>query len=473
MSGPHVTALAGLIWSACPALRGQVGDTMQLIKDTAAPLTGQTGKCGGDYVTGPNNDWGHGTIDALAAVNAALAWCAVKGSLEGQVLDADSLAAIEGAIVRADLAAGNQWEDTTDDTGRYTLTLPAGTYTVTAEVFGYMSDTVTMVAVETNTVTTQDFYLLPIPEYVVSGTVVEVGTGIPLRAEVQVLGTPLAPASTDPVTGFYSITVPAGTYTFRATAPGHKGEERPVVVDHDQTQSYTLAPVPCILLVDDDNDAPDVRGYYTAALSSLGYAYDVFEVADAGNGPTLLELAGYPAVIWFSGDQYGDSAGPNATDEANLTGYLEDGGRLFLSSQDYLWDRGLSSFGGDYLGIGSYGNDTGGASSKYGVRGSPLGSEVGPYPLSYPPGFSDFADIVNAGAGAAVVFGSSPVGGHNLDIAKVHATWRTVFFGTSWVPMHNHKASNGEEVLQRIARWFGICGESMIRLHLPIVLEDW
>jgi subtilisin family serine protease len=73
MAGPHVTGLVGLMWSANPALRGQVETTMQIINDTAVPLTGQTGSdCGGDHTEGPNNDWGHGTIDALAAVQQAI-----------------------------------------------------------------------------------------------------------------------------------------------------------------------------------------------------------------------------------------------------------------------------------------------------------------------------------------------------------------------------------------------------------------
>jgi PKD repeat protein len=76
MAGPHTVGLVALIWSACPDLRGQVQPTMQIIQDTAAPLTGQLGSsCGGDYVDGPNHDWGHGTIDALAAVQAAIDAC--------------------------------------------------------------------------------------------------------------------------------------------------------------------------------------------------------------------------------------------------------------------------------------------------------------------------------------------------------------------------------------------------------------
>ena len=69
MASPHVVGLVALLWSAKPALRGQITETMELIKARAAPLTGQVGSnCGGDYITGPNNDWGVGTIDALATV---------------------------------------------------------------------------------------------------------------------------------------------------------------------------------------------------------------------------------------------------------------------------------------------------------------------------------------------------------------------------------------------------------------------
>ena len=97
-------------------------------------------------------------------------------------------------------------------------------------------------------------------------------------------------------------------------------EERLVIVDQDQTQSFVLNPLPCILLVDDDNDSPDVRPYFEAALNNLGYDYDVFDVGGgAGNGPSAAEMAGYNMVLWFSGDKYGGggSAGPNATDDLN------------------------------------------------------------------------------------------------------------------------------------------------------------
>ena len=44
MSGPHSTGLIGLMWSAAPALRGQVEQTYQIILATAVPLTGKVGR---------------------------------------------------------------------------------------------------------------------------------------------------------------------------------------------------------------------------------------------------------------------------------------------------------------------------------------------------------------------------------------------------------------------------------------------
>lgn len=76
MATPHAGGLVALMWSACPEMRGRVEPTINMIHDTAVPLTGQPGSgCGGDYTWGPNNDWGFGTIYAPAAVQAAFDWC--------------------------------------------------------------------------------------------------------------------------------------------------------------------------------------------------------------------------------------------------------------------------------------------------------------------------------------------------------------------------------------------------------------
>lgn len=71
MAGPHVAGLVALILSANPSLAGDVDTIEQIITETAVPRTTTQG-CGGDGSTDvPNNVYGWGRIDALAAVNMA------------------------------------------------------------------------------------------------------------------------------------------------------------------------------------------------------------------------------------------------------------------------------------------------------------------------------------------------------------------------------------------------------------------
>jgi len=248
------------------------------------------------------------------------------------------------------------------------------------------------------------------------------------------------------------------------TAVGYQPAGRTIYLDEDQTQDFYLASRPCVLLVDDDNNSPDVRPYYTAALDALGVSYDVFN-AGSGNGPSLAEMIGYQAIIWFTGDKFGGTAGPNNVDAANLAAYLEGGGRLFLSSQDYIYDMGLTPFAQTYLGVGSFTNDAGNATVKYGVAGNPIGDGAGPYPLSYPFGFTDYGDIVNSGSGGSVAFRSAAAGGNNLNVTQTGDNWKTVFLGTSWVAVAHASPANGVALLQRILDWFEACACQPVSIH--------
>jgi len=71
MAGPHVAGLVGLLISANPALAGNVSGLEDIIETSAVHLqTTQT--CGGTNGQIPNNVFGYGRIDALAAYNAAI-----------------------------------------------------------------------------------------------------------------------------------------------------------------------------------------------------------------------------------------------------------------------------------------------------------------------------------------------------------------------------------------------------------------
>lgn len=72
MAGPHVAGAVALLIEADPGLAGDVAAIKNILEQTAYPLT-TTQNCGGvDGDEIPNNTYGYGRIDALAAVNYAL-----------------------------------------------------------------------------------------------------------------------------------------------------------------------------------------------------------------------------------------------------------------------------------------------------------------------------------------------------------------------------------------------------------------
>jgi uncharacterized repeat protein (TIGR01451 family) len=217
MAGPHATALVGLMWSANPALTGFVEETIQIIKDTAVPLTGQGGSsCGGDYTDGPNNDWGFGTIDALAAVNSAIDFGGI-GTLQGTVTEAGTGDPIPNATIQA---VGPFVLDTTTNTsGEYSLIAPQGSYEVTASAYSYFSQTVSGIEIIEAETTIQNFSLTSAPTYLVSGIVTDANTGWPLYARIDIDGYPLGAVWTNPETGDYSVSLAGGQiYNFHVNA---------------------------------------------------------------------------------------------------------------------------------------------------------------------------------------------------------------------------------------------------------------
>lgn len=71
MAGPHVVGVVALIWSANPALIGQIEQTEQILISTAQPYKGPLPACPGTGET-PSTAVGYGIVDAYAAVKEAL-----------------------------------------------------------------------------------------------------------------------------------------------------------------------------------------------------------------------------------------------------------------------------------------------------------------------------------------------------------------------------------------------------------------
>lgn len=208
---------------------------------------------------------------------------------------------------------------------------------------------------------------------------------------------------------------------------------------------FTTLYVSPILLVDDDDNAPNTRPYYANILTSLGADYDVWDTGNSADEPTFNDLSPYQIVIWFSGDDINGVAGPAATSEDALATWLDGGGCLFLSSQDYLHDRGLTPFGATYLGLSAFNNDDGNYSSVIGQ--GPVFGASGTFALLYP--FSDRSDWLTAETAAAPAF--TGTNGRLGAIYQANDVYRTTFWGLPFEAVSG--LTSRQLLLQAILDW--------------------
>ena len=186
---------------------------------------------------------------------------APTGVLSGTVDDGTN--PIAGATI--DVSGG--YSTVTDAAGHYAIKLVAGTYSVTASKYGYVSSTVPGVVVTPPGVTTQDFVLAVAPLFTISGVVTDATAGWPLYARITIAGYPGGPVFTNPVTGAYSVGLTNGAYTFTVSAlsSGYTSTVLPLVVAGEATRDLALAAdtVAC--------NAPGYQVILGSTLSSDGF----------------------------------------------------------------------------------------------------------------------------------------------------------------------------------------------------------
>ena len=161
------------------------------------------------------------------------------GTISGTVTDADTTEPIEGATVTA-----NGVSTSTNAEGYYEIEIEAGTYDVTAEASGYISDTkpATVTVGETTTV---DFALEPVPPATgtIAGTVTDASTMDPIfGATVTAVG-PETRSTTTAADGTYILAdVVVGDYSVTASKAGYYDQTKPATVTEDATTTvdFTL-----------------------------------------------------------------------------------------------------------------------------------------------------------------------------------------------------------------------------------------
>jgi carboxypeptidase family protein/Kelch motif protein len=253
---------------------------------------GNNGSCDPSYLctAGPGYDGptGLGTPNGISAFKAL----GPHGELTGTVTDAGTGAPISGATVAAGKA-----KDTTDAQGHYDLSLPVGSYDVTATLFGYDPQPAGVTVTE-GTTASHDFALTAQPRVTLSGAVREGSDHAwPLAATLTVAGMPGGTFHTDPATGHYSMSLPVGaTYQVQVSSgyPGLTPQTAAVTVGASDTTHDFEVPV--------DRYSCTAPGYQAGATRTI--AQQTFDGTSAPAGWTVDDNVGN-GEVWQFGDPTG------------------------------------------------------------------------------------------------------------------------------------------------------------------------
>jgi hypothetical protein len=235
-----------------------------------------------------------------------------------------------------------------------------------------------------------------------------------------------------------------------------------------------------VLLVDDDG-GDSYQTYFFQALDSVGINYEVWTYATQGCPPDSV-LDDYQAVIWTTGKEYGSLSNPKtliALDQQRLMTYLDNGGRLLLSSQDFLLDNSPNTFITDYLHVAGHDDDES-VLAVAGVAGDTVSNGMS-MTLSYP--FYNFSDHIFPGTGAVGILyqtakeTAAPRAGVQLDRyspegagagpvnycalrypASGPSVYRVIFlaFPFEAVPQSGADPDNSYTLMRRMMNWFGL-----------------
>ena len=219
--------------------------------------------------------------------------CLITGDLNGTVASEDGTV-IPNAGIQISDAAGHVFSTWANDSGYYTQTLPASTYTITVSADGYLTETVPGIAVLGGKVTTQDFSLqTTLTQGHMEGQVTSAASGYPLQG-ASVIAFPYGNQVITGPNGYYSMTLTAGDYWVTARLSGYISQTVLATVDVSQTtiQDFALEIAP-----------PEIDILPSAISVTLLLDRDTVKttsVNNLGDSPLSFAITNPDAASWLS-----------------------------------------------------------------------------------------------------------------------------------------------------------------------------
>ncbi len=154
---------------------------------------------------------------------------------------------------------------------------------------------------------------------------------------------------------------------------------------------------PVALFVDSDDEPHETR--LVDALNLSGYSYDTWYIPT--DGPlSLSTVLLYQVVVWTGGDQNVSSM--SNADRLTIGQYLDVGGALLFSAENYLTEYGSDAFTSTYLHIQDYTTSIT-ANGVNGVSGDPITHGMS-MNVGFPSGMSEYPDAIVPDASADAIF---------------------------------------------------------------------
>ncbi|MBN1933826.1 MAG: S8 family serine peptidase [Anaerolineae bacterium] len=213
----------------------------------------------------------------------------------------------------------------------------------------------------------------------------------------------------------------------------------------------TKTPAPVLLV--DGARFYDMSSHYIDALQQSGIDYDYHQIKKGWplTVPTTDTLSMYPVVVWYTAYDWYEPI--SAAEDARLRHYLDRGGRLLLSAQDFLYYRHGTPLAETYLGVRDHIEDLA-PTQAVGEPGHSIGRGLGPFTLTYP--YHNWSDGLIPLPTAQVFLRAET--GDPIALTRKSTTWRTAFLS---FPFETLDAGAASAVMSRAVGWLGWLGTSM------------